>query len=131
VAAPTSGDSTGCARLIAALPAKVADQGKVTTTGYEYAAAWGKPAIVLRCGVGRPAGYTQTSGCQTVNGIGWFLPDDQVSDNGSRIVATTLFRKPGIELTVPASYRPQGPSEAMVDLAKTLATYTKASGHCS
>jgi len=131
VSAPDSGVRAGCARLIAALPGQVADESRVAARGYRYAAAWGKPAIVLRCGVGLPSGYTQTSACQTVNGIGWFIPQDQVDDSGSDVVATTLHRIPAVEVRIPASYRPQGPGSAMVDLAHALTNATKASGHCA
>lgn len=117
--------------MIAALPHQVNDQTRVATTGTGYAAAWGDPAIVLRCGVGIPAGYTQISGCSTVNGIDWFMPPGQVSDNGSEVVFTTLFRKPGIEVIIPAHYRPQGPSNVLVDITAAVRAHTTAHQHCA
>ena len=43
------------------------------------AAAWGDPAIVLRCGVGEPASFDQFSTCQIVNGVAWYIPDEQIT----------------------------------------------------
>lgn len=131
VARPTGGTTKGCAAVIAALPDRVDDQTRRRTTGYAAAAAWGDPAIVVRCGVPRGQGYTQTAACQTVNGVDWYLPSTQVGDASADTVFTLLHRTPRVEVRVPAHYRPQGPGNALADLASAIKKSTKKTGHCA
>lgn len=120
-----------CRALVAALPRKVDDQSRRAVTGSPYAAAWGDPAIVLRCGVGRPAGYTRTAGCETVDGIDWYIPADEIGDDRATVLITLLKRTPRVELRVPATYRPEGPGNALVDLARVVRARTTVHGHCA
>jgi Protein of unknown function (DUF3515) len=84
--------------------------------------AWGSPAVVLTCGVSRPAGYSPTSSETTdVNGVRWF------QQPASKIITWTALR-PGVvagrpiyvELAVPTHYQAQGPF--LIDLAQPLKT---------
>jgi hypothetical protein len=119
-----------CATFLAALPDHVADQPKRRVTGSHYAAAWGDPAIVLRCGVGKPKGTTFAL-CQTANGVDWFVKDiEKVSEDQSRDVdMTTLYRSPGVSVHIPAVDRP--PVTVMADLADALKAHTSKTGSCS
>lgn len=119
-----------CPAFMAALPQHVSDQPRRRTTGERYAAAWGDPPIVLRCGVGRPAGYTTSSPCQTRNGIGWFVPPAQIDDLGSDVTMTLVHRAPFVEVEVPASYRPNGPANVMAALDAAIRKATVARGRC-
>ena len=103
---------------MAALPAHVSDQSRRHTSGSPLGAAWGDPAIVLRCGVGAPEGYEPGSPCQRVNGVDWFVPEDQIEDQGSDVLLTTIGRSPAVEVAVPSDYRP--PNAVMVDLADAI-----------
>jgi hypothetical protein len=118
-----------CAALVAALPHRVAEQDRraVQTVatgaggrdgGHGYAAAWGDPAIELRCGVPRPKGFTRFSGCQVANGVGWFIPESQQQGRPVAITMTTIGRAENVEVQIPERYFP--PVEAMVDLAPAL-----------
>ena len=70
-------DAEACAALVAALPDRVSDQPeRETEAGDGYGAAWGDPAIELRCGVPRPKDLTRTASCQMANGVGWFVPEE-------------------------------------------------------
>ena len=71
----SASERKACESLVEALPDQVADQSSRETSGNPLGAAWGDPAIVLRCGVGTPEGYDKFAGCQTVNGLDWFVPD--------------------------------------------------------
>lgn len=126
----TSAGRAACGPLVAHLPAHVADQDRRTTTGSTYAAAWGDPAIVLRCGVPRPAGFDRSATCLTRNGVGWFVPPKQIADSGSALDMTLVKHQPRIRVHLPAHYRPYGPSEVMADLAKVIGRFTKTTGHC-
>ena len=118
----------GCAEVIAGLPDEVAGQKQRTVVGSPYAAAWGDPAIVLRCGTRLPAGFTRTSQCQTVNGIDWYVPQSVSDDQGADVPLTLVHRSVVVSVLVPAKLRP--PDAVLVDLGRVLAKVTKARGHC-
>jgi hypothetical protein len=118
-----------CPGLLADLPAQVADQPRRPTSGSTFAAAWGKDAIVLRCGVGKPKEYDRFAACQRANGVDWFVPERIVEDQGADVVMTTLGRSPAIEVVVPAGYRPS--TAAMVDLAEVIKAHTREVAPCS
>ena len=120
---------TACEKLVAALPDRVADQPRRTTSGSSPSAAWGDPAIVLRCGVGAPAQSDLTSQCQVANGLGWFVPVAGMNDQSTDVVMTTIERRPRVEVTLPARYRP--PVAAMVDLGKAIKAHTRLVAPCS
>ena len=66
--------------------------------------AWGDPPIVLRCGVPKPAGYSENSIQTTdVNGVLWF---QQVTPLTVRW--TAVRRAANVELDVPTTYPAQG-----------------------
>jgi len=76
-------------------------------------AAWGDPAVVLRCGVARPAALTLTSQLFQADGVSWFA--EQVS-GGWRFTATG--RKVYVEVTVPGTQ--DQASAPLVDLAPAV-----------
>jgi hypothetical protein len=124
-------DRRPCTELLSALPKTLDDQTKRTVTGSVYAAAWGDPAIVLRCGVGRPKGFDRFSQCQRTDGIDWFVPESTITDLGDDVVMTTVGRSPALEVDLPAKYRPAGSAAAMVDLARTIKAHTDKTTPCT
>ncbi len=118
-----------CADLVEALPDRVSEQQRRETEGNPLGAAWGDPAIVLRCGVGTPSGYDKFAACQVADGLGWFVPDEQMADQGRDLVMTTIERSPRVEVLVPAEYRP--PPAVMVDLAEAIKRHTRLVKPCS
>ncbi|GAB3664273.1 hypothetical protein GCM10027596_28540 [Nocardioides korecus] len=125
----TGSERTACQRLVAALPDRVAGQTRRQTSGSTLGAAWGDPAIVLRCGVGAPAQSDLTSQCQVANGLGWFVPVAGMNDQSVDVVMTTIERRPRVEVTLPARYRP--PVAAMVDLGRAIKAHTRLVAPCS
>ncbi len=121
-------DRAACQRVIDALPDTVADQKRRDTTGNPLGAAWGDPAIVLRCGVGSPASLGLFAQCQVANGLGWYVPVAGMNDQSHDVVMTTIERRPRVEVVLPAQYRP--PSTAMVDLAKAITAHTRLVTRC-
>ncbi|GGN12730.1 DUF3515 domain-containing protein [Streptomyces fuscichromogenes] len=79
-------------------------------------AGWGDPAIILRCGVERPAKMAdpEADGVE-VNGVGWLL--EQRTDNSFRF--TTTLRKAYVEVTIPAGRTGDGMAP-LVSLAPAI-----------
>jgi hypothetical protein len=112
-----------CAQVLSRLP--VALDGLPprvvhTTPSSPFVVAWGNPAIVLRCGVPRPARLTATSGLLGVDGV-YFLP----VRTGGQTVFTAIDRAVYVEVDVPTSYSqpPLGPLATAI--AKSLPAVCK------
>jgi hypothetical protein len=121
-------DREACRALLEDLPGSLSDQEQRPVDGSPYAAAWGEPPIVLRCGVGAPEGFDKFSSCQRVNGVDWYVPEETIDDQGADVLMTTVGRSPRVEVLVPADYRP--PVAAMVDVAGTVKQHTRRTGGC-
>lgn len=97
-----------CQALHDALPAKVDDLARHSTTpASRFTAAWGSPAIVLRCGVPTPdvltpgnAQYNPSADDAELNGVDW-LPQ-RLTDGSVR--CTTTQRTVFVEVTIPGKY---------------------------
>ena len=121
---PSGAAAPACGALMADLPGTVLDQQRRRVEPGGNAAAWGKPAIVLRCGVPAPPGLTPGSACLEVNGVGWYAEDAQ----GGKIF-TTIGRPAFVELAVPQHYAPE--SGALVDLAAAVTAHDPVTTPCS
>ena len=115
---PNAAADAPCTQLLGALPITLTDlAGRPARSSWTYVAAWGQPAIVLRCGVPRPAGLTPGSSAQAiaVDGVSW-LPVAQRAVT----IWTAVDRAAYIEVTVPKSYA-QPPLAPIADaIAKAL-----------
>ena len=125
----TGSARTACRQLVDDLPHRVSEQPRRETSGSSLGAAWGDPAIVLRCGVGTPEGYEPFSPCQRANGVDWYVPEEAISDQQVDVVLTTIGRAPNVEVVVPAEYRP--PDAVMVDLAAVIKKRTELVEKCA
>jgi hypothetical protein len=92
-----------------------------------WAAAWGDPPVVLRCGVGVPAEFDAVAPCTTVDDVDWYLPDEP-PDEVSEVTMTTVYREPAVEVVLPVEHWP--PANTMVDLAPVLEEHTERTGRC-
>lgn len=114
VPSPGAGVTKLCRELDRVLPSKVDDQDRRDPEpASALTAGWGDPAIILRCGVERPAKMDdpEADGVE-VNGVGWLL---EKQDDGSFRFTTTL-RKAYVEVTIPKT-RTAGGMAPLVDLA--------------
>lgn len=102
-----------CADLKAELPSEVADLWSRDVTADGVAAAWGAPAVVLRCGATDADGLGPSSRCDMLDGVGWY---SERLDDGLRF--TTIGRAVPVELTVPDTYAPE--ADAAIDLASAI-----------
>jgi hypothetical protein len=104
VAAPPANPAADapCTKLLGALPLTLNGLAvRPARSTWTYVVAWGDPAIVLRCGVPRPAELTPGSSAQTigVDGVFW-LPVVQKKQT----VWTAIDRAAYVEVSVPKSY---------------------------
>ena len=102
-------DASACRDLVADLPETLVDQERREVDDAERGAAWGDPAIVLVCGAETPEAFDEFSTCTEADGIGWFIPDEEVEDQSSAVTMTTVGHDPMVSVTLPASYRPPVP----------------------
>lgn len=111
---PDAATASRCAKLHDRLPGKLHGQDRRTVTpSSDLTAAWGDPAIALRCGVSRPASLRPTSQLAQINGLSW-LPDPE----GAPTRYTLLGRAAYVEITVPRTVKL--PGELLSALAPRL-----------
>lgn len=121
VSAPQA-NSPECAALIPALPAQLLSNGAtlnrrvIAEPAPPATVAWGAPdAIVLRCGLDRPAELTPTSELRVVSGVQWLVVEGQGASSWY-VVDRNVY----VALTVPDSSG-TGPLQTISDtVAKTL-----------
>ncbi|NUU24197.1 MAG: DUF3515 family protein [Streptomycetaceae bacterium] len=123
-----------CKDLDAQLPSEVLGHGaRKTVPDSKLTAAWGNPAIVLRCGVPKPVSlrpgdpnYDPEQNALGANGVDWTF-EFLGKDKGVRL--TTLHREVNVELTVPAKYaEPGGVTTAFADAIKRTVPATIGDG---
>ena len=99
-APPSAGAATTrfCSSLDSRLPAKLGALERRTTRG-ERVAAWGDPAVRLRCGV--PPAVRQVDDTQrlVVADVAWYA-----LERADEVVWTTLDLPVPVEVTVPSDY---------------------------
>lgn len=131
IAAPPAADRTSCARLADRLPDTLGGLEAVATSPADAAGgAWGDPPVTLTCGVGVPKGFGPASSCLRVEGVDWFAPDAEMTDNGSDITLTSVTLRPRVALHVPATHRGDTAAAALVDLAGPLRETLRADTRC-
>lgn len=121
VPSPSGKAAEACRALSDRLPKRVDGQQRISLEpASKYTAAWGDPAIELRCGVPRPEKlspgsehYNPTAEAAEVDGVSWLLEE---LDDGYRF--TTTDRAANVELTVPDDYAPE--IDALPDLAEPV-----------
>jgi hypothetical protein len=88
---------------MAALPETlIGESSRATEPESDLTAAWGDPAITMRCGVPDPPALTPTSALISINGVDWF-PEPVAG--GYRF--TSHGRTTNVEVTVPDTYSPE------------------------
>jgi hypothetical protein len=99
VPVPDARVATMCRALHAELPAKVNGLSRHDLKPRsDLTAGWGNPAIVLRCGVPRPAiDSDPNADAVDVNGVSWSF--DRLGDGSARL--TTTLRMAYVEVTLP------------------------------
>lgn len=89
-----------CPALMKTLPLELAGkESRRVKSDTPYAYAWGDPAIVLICGVDRPAGYVAGVSAIQINGVQFYVD----TSHPDTTVWTTVDRPVYVQITLPAS----------------------------
>lgn len=114
-------DRAACEALVDDLPTDLFGQEpREVSPDDALARAWGDPAVVLECGVGAPDEFDPFARCSEIEGVGWFIPSDQLGDLTTDVTMTVESHTPRVRLTVPAQWRQDGPDSALTQLAEPL-----------
>ena len=113
-------DRAACAALVDDLPGTLAGQDRLDLDPGVPGAAWGDPPYVLTCGVPAPDDYEPTAECNVIEGVGWYVTEDQLTDLGEDATPIALSLAPYVEVEVPADYRTDGIDRALAELAPAL-----------
>lgn len=107
-----------CTALLAVLPVGLDGlASRPARSQSPYVVAWGNPAVVLRCGVPRPAVLTpgSTAFLPGINGVFYARTDGRKAD-----VYTTVDRAVYVEITVPHTYAAGPLTTLSTAIAKAL-----------
>lgn len=120
---PATGADAVCAKLHDRLPAKLhGGEHRDTDPASDRTAAWGDPAIALRCGVPRPAQLRPRSTLAEVNKISW-LPEPEQHPTRFTALGRTVY----VEVTVPRSI--SMPAEVLSELTSAIKAAVPAKGN--
>lgn len=114
---PHGDAARACRALAAKLPKRVSDEDRRTVSpDSEFTAAWGDPAITMRCGVAKPRAYTPTAQLFQVDAVAWLpVPQDSANPTTYYVVERAAY----VEVVVPKEQAPA--SDALVDLGHVIA----------
>ncbi len=98
---------------MARLPDELVDESRrETEPASDFTAAWGQPAISVRCGVSDPAALNPASELTVVGDVEWFA--EELTEG---YAFTTYERVANVEVTVPDDYAPEiGPVSELSSL---------------
>ena len=95
----SAGQQQACQELISALPTNLGDlPARPVESSSPYVAAWGEPAVTLRCGIARPPSFVATADVQQINGVSWFA-----ERRGSTTAWVVVDRPVYVEVLAPAA----------------------------
>lgn len=124
-----------CARIVRAAPDTLLGLERRTASA-QAAAAWGDPAVTLRCGVEVPGPTTDR--CLSIelpdgSTVDWINPEAAEEEVDGQAAGSWTFitygRDPAVELVVPAGTGVEQPTAALVELAGAV-QLVEATRHC-
>jgi hypothetical protein len=88
-----------CPAVMSALPLELdREPSRPVRSDSPFAYAWGDPAVVLICGVDRPAGWTVGASAIQINGVQWYVD----TSDPDTTTWTTVDRPVYVEVRLPA-----------------------------
>jgi hypothetical protein len=113
----TAEADAACPALMSALPLELAgERSRPVRSNSPFAYAWGDPAVVLVCGVDRPAGFVATAGLIQIDAVRWFV-DDSDPDT---VVWTAVDRAVYVRVSIPSSQDSAAATELSTIIARTM-----------
>ena len=114
-------DRATCEAFLDDLPGTLAGQERRDVTPTDaLGSAWGDPAITLTCGASLPADFDRFATCVEADGVGWFVPVAESSDQSSDVTLTAAGYRPIVRVELPATYRPEGAASVLSQLAQPV-----------
>jgi hypothetical protein len=115
---PVTAEATrSCPALLQALPTRLVDEpARRVRSVSPYVRAWGDPAVVLVCGVQRPARFTVGAALIQIDGVQWFVD----TSDPNTVVWTAVDRPVYVQVRVPASTDSASVTELTAPLSRTL-----------
>jgi hypothetical protein len=114
-----------CPPLLDPLPAElVGETSRRVESASPYVRAWGNPAVVLICGVDRPAAFTIGTGLLQIDGVQWYVD----TTDPKTVVWTAVDRPVYVQVRVPASTDSASVTEISDHITATLAAQTPQPG---
>jgi hypothetical protein len=104
-------EQTACEAFLADLPEAAAD-------------------ATLTCGAPEPATLLDTSECDEVLGVGWFIDPDELSDPASSVTATAIGVRPRVAVVFSAEQRGQFSLEVLSALADPVTEHLERVSRC-
>jgi hypothetical protein len=118
-----------CRALLEELPAELGGLERVEVEPEDaLGAAWGDPAIELRCVAEMPEGHSRISDCTEINGVGWYTPDSQLTHFDADLTMSTIGFEPVVELRIPVDYRP--PLDQLAQIAAPIKETLEVTSRC-
>ncbi len=84
----------------------------------------------LTCGAPEPVTLLDTSECDEVLGVGWFIDPDELSDPASAVTATAIGVRPRIAVVFSAEQRGQFSLEVLSALAEPVTEHLERVSRC-
>jgi len=107
-----------CPALMRLLPLELAgEQSRPVQSDSLFAYAWGDPAIVLVCGVDRPAGFVAGAGLIQIEGVQWYVD----TSDPDTTVWTAVDRTVYLQISLPSSVDSAPVTELAAKIAEALA----------
>jgi Protein of unknown function (DUF3515) len=115
---PVTAEATrSCPGLVQALPSRlVGEPARRVRSASPYVRAWGDPAVVLVCGVQRPAKFTVGASLIQIDQVQWFVD----TSDPSTVVWTAVDRPVYVQVRVPASTDSASVTELTAPISRVL-----------
>ena len=106
-----------CPQLVKALPPLlVGEQARKVRSDSPYVRAWGDPAVVLVCGVARPAKFVVGASIIQIDQVQWFVD----TSDPDTVVWTAVDRPVYVQVRVPSSTDSASVTELTGTISKVL-----------
>jgi hypothetical protein len=124
-------DRDTCRAFVDDLPEEMAgEQRRLVSPAAAPGAAWGDPAIVLRCGVPAPD-LPDTAECLEANGVGWYVVSSDESDPEADATVTAAGYRPVVTVDVPGDRQPEGVASVTATLAPLVEEHLELVDACA